>query len=37
MAQEAKEILELYLNEDHGTNWDKWQQEIERWLKENPD
>ena len=37
MADEAREILELYLNEDHGTNWDKWQAEIERWLKENPD
>ena len=37
LATEAKEILELYLEEDYGTNWDKWQQEIERWLKENPD
>lgn len=37
MAEEAKNILELYVGEDHGTNWNKWQQEIERWLKENPD
>jgi len=36
-AAEAREILELYLEEDYGTNWDKWQQEIEKWLKENPD
>ncbi|MDW8308823.1 MAG: hypothetical protein RMK20_05555 [Verrucomicrobiales bacterium] len=36
-AEEAREILELYLHEDHGTNWVAWQQEIERWLKENPD
>lgn len=37
MAEEARQILELYLNEDYGTNWAKWQAEIERWLKENPD
>jgi len=36
-AGEAKEILELYLEEDYGTNWDKWRQETEKWLKENPD
>lgn len=36
-AAEAKDLLELYLEEDYGTDWDKWQQEMEKWLKENPD
>lgn len=36
-ATEAKEMLELYLEEDYGTDWNKWQQEMEKWLKENPD
>jgi hypothetical protein len=36
-AGEAKELLELYLEVDYGTDWKKWQQEMEKWLKENPD
>jgi hypothetical protein len=36
-ASEAKEILELYLEEDYGTNWSVWQQKMTEWLKENPD
>lgn len=36
-AAEAKEILELYLEEDYGSDWNRWQQEMEKWLKENPD
>lgn len=36
-AAEAKETLELYLEEDYGTDWDKWQQEVGKWLKDNPD
>jgi hypothetical protein len=36
-AAEAKEILELYLDEDYGADWGKWQQAMQEWLKENPD
>jgi hypothetical protein len=36
-AAEAKEMLELYLEDDYGTDWKKWEQEMEKWLKENPD
>jgi hypothetical protein len=36
-AGEAKEMLELYLEDDYGADWNKWQQEMEKWLKENPD
>jgi len=36
-AAEAKEMLELYLEEDYGTDWNKWEEEMNKWLKENPD
>ncbi len=36
-AAEAKELLELYLDEDYGTDWTKWQSEMKKWLEENPD
>ena len=36
-AAEAKDLLELYLEEDYGTDWNKWQAKMEQWLKENPD
>jgi hypothetical protein len=36
-AGEAKDILELFLEEDHGKNWDQWQAKLEQWLKDNPD
>ncbi len=36
-AGEAKDLLELYLDEDYGTDWTKWQQKMQEWLKENPD
>jgi len=36
-AAEAKDFLELFLEEDYGTDWDKWQAGMEQWLKENPD
>jgi len=36
-AGEAKDILELFLEEDHGKNWDQWQTKLEQWLKDNPD
>jgi len=36
-AGEAKDLLELYLEEDYGTDWNLWQQKVEKWLKDNPD
>jgi hypothetical protein len=36
-AAEAKDILELYLDEDYGADWSKWRQAMQEWLKENPD
>ena len=36
-AAEAKDFLELFLEEDYGNDWDKWQASMEQWLKDNPD
>jgi len=36
-AEESKDLLELYLEEDYGTDWDLWRQKMQEWLKENPD
>jgi hypothetical protein len=36
-AGEAKDLLELFLDEDYGSDWPKWQQKMQEWLKENPD
>jgi hypothetical protein len=36
-ASEAKDLLELYLDEDYGSDWPKWEQKMKEWLKENPD
>jgi hypothetical protein len=34
---EAKDLLELYLEEDYGNDWDQWRAKTEQWLKDNPD
>jgi hypothetical protein len=36
-AAEAKDVLELFLEEDYGTDWPAWQTKMDQWLKENPD
>jgi hypothetical protein len=36
-AGEAKDLLELYLDEDYGTDWEKWRDKTKSWLKDNPD
>ena len=36
-AAEAKDFLELFLEEDYGADWNKWQAGMEQWLKDNPD
>jgi hypothetical protein len=36
-AAEAKNFLTLFIEEDYGNDWDKWQTGIQGWLKANPD
>jgi hypothetical protein len=36
-AAEAKDVLELYLEEDLGTDWAAWAAKLRAWLQENPD
>ena len=36
-ADEAKDILSLFLDEDFGTDWPKWKEKMAVWLKDNPD
>jgi len=35
-AGEAKDLLELYLGDDYGSDWQKWQDKMTEWLKDNP-
>ena len=34
---EAKDLLELYLGDDYGTDWNTWGQHMTNWLQQNPD
>ena len=36
-AGEAKHLLELYLEQDYGTDWNKWQAKLKQWMIDNPD
>jgi len=36
-AVEAKDLLELYVEEDYGQDWEKWKAKTDQWLKDNPD
>jgi hypothetical protein len=36
-AEEAREVLEVFVDENYGDDWAKWQAAIQSWLKENPD
>jgi hypothetical protein len=36
-AAEAKDLLELFLEEDYGQDWNKWQASLQQWLQDNPD
>lgn len=36
-AGEAKEILELFLEEDYGTDWNQWKTKVQEWIAANPD
>jgi hypothetical protein len=37
LRDEAKDLLELYIEEDHGTNWAEWQTAMNTWLQEHKD
>ena len=34
---EAKDLLELYLGEDYGSDWNTWGQHMTNWLQQNPE
>lgn len=34
---EAKDLLQLFLDQDYGNDWDAWQSQVQVWLKDNPD
>ncbi|HWD94045.1 MAG TPA: hypothetical protein VG938_17065 [Verrucomicrobiae bacterium] len=34
---EAKDLLELYLGDDYGSDWNSWGQHLTNWLQQNPD
>ena len=34
LKDEAKDLLELYVEEDFGTDWDKWEEATKKYLKE---
>jgi hypothetical protein len=36
-APEARELLQLFLDNDYGNDWTTWQSKMDDWLKENPD
>jgi len=36
-AGEAKDVLQLFLEEDYGNDWAAWQAKLDQWLKDNPD
>jgi hypothetical protein len=36
-AEEAKDVLQLFMEEDYGDDWGRWQARMDSWLKENPD
>ncbi len=36
-AAEAKDLLTLFLDEDDGKDWTKWESRLQQWLKDNPD
>ncbi len=36
-AEEAKNLLERFLDEDYGTDWTRWESKMNAWLKDNPD
>jgi hypothetical protein len=36
-ATEARDLLEVFLEDNFDEDWSKWQARMEQWLKDNPD
>lgn len=36
-ASEARDILEVYVDENFGTDWAKWEAAVQKYLQENPE
>jgi hypothetical protein len=36
LKDQAREMLELLIQEDNGANWDQWSAAIDTWLQNNP-
>jgi hypothetical protein len=36
-AQQAKDLLGIFLEEDNGKDWSRWHVKLDQWLRENPD
>jgi hypothetical protein len=36
-AEEARDVLEVFVDENYGEDWAAWKNAVEKWLKENPD
>jgi hypothetical protein len=36
LKDQARNLLELMIQEDDGTNWDQWAASINTWLQNNP-
>jgi hypothetical protein len=36
-AEEARDVLEVFVDENYGENWAAWDAAVKNWLKENPD
>ena len=36
-AEEARDLLEVLVDENYGEDWAAWKTAVEKWLKENPD
>ena len=36
LKAQAKEMLELFIQDDKGTNWVEWESAVQTWLKDNP-
>jgi hypothetical protein len=36
LKDQARDMLELFLQADYSTNWDQWQSAVDDWLQQNP-
>lgn len=36
-GEEARDVLEVFVDENYGDDWTAWSTAVQKWLKENPD